>query len=69
VLPVRFPNLLVNGSSGMPWACPPAFRAQHDGSLRRAAGLHRATDIKTQQLMEIIKAPDSRLEGNTERFQ
>jgi DNA gyrase/topoisomerase IV subunit A len=59
VLPVRFPNLLVNGSSGIAVGMSTSFPPHNMTEVCDALlACIEQQDIKTQQLMEIIKAPD-----------
>lgn len=59
VLPTRFPNLLVNGASGiavgMATNMPPHNLAE---SINACLALEDNPDITTDELMEVIKAPD-----------
>jgi DNA gyrase/topoisomerase IV subunit A len=59
VLPVRFPNLLVNGSSGIAVGMSTSFPPHNMTEVCDAllACIERQ-DIKTQELMQLIKAPD-----------
>ncbi len=64
VLPARFPNLLVNGASGIAVGMATSIPPHNLGEVLRACGmLIENPDLSVRQLMRTIKGPDFPLGG------